>query len=290
MSQNTWCCTRTLIFGLLTAIIWAVDLSSGQLVINVKNQGGDILQENLTSNVTDETVQLEFQKADGTLVTQFLDFLREVQIYRLTILSEEEGLPTPPAQQVPYRTVCFVMRLSKQDFIAADAIAKLRQKNPHTVRYPEEDHGQENSTFEYTLDLAKSQVISSHVVNLCREALGIYAQEGDLKVWAAGSVDPSGLLDAFRHVSVSQQESSTFCSNARVPLPSQTRVSSSLSSDECLCRLNFCIPWYPCGLKFCRGHDQSGKALSYRCGIKTCRKCLHYRFSARNHYACPWDD
>jgi len=43
-------------------------------------------------------------------------------------------------------------------------------------------------------------------------------------------------------------------------------------------------------LKFCRGHDQSGKALSYRCGIKTCRKCLHYRFSARNHYACPWDD
>lgn len=90
------------------------------------------------------------------------------------------------------------MRLSKQDFIAADAIAKLRQviifkaiikehilynyvpidlqKNPHTVRYPEEDHGQENSTFEYTLDLAKSEVISLHIASLCREALGIYAQ------------------------------------------------------------------------------------------------------------------
>lgn len=95
MSQNTLCCTRTLILGLLTAIIWA-DLSSGQLVINVKNQvtwkkvttcyifiyysiflfeqGGDILQENLTSNVTDDTVQLEFQKADGTYVPRTCTF------------------------------------------------------------------------------------------------------------------------------------------------------------------------------------------------------------------------
>lgn len=29
--------------------------------------------------------------------------------------------------QVPYQTICFVTKLSKQDFIAADAIAKLRQ-------------------------------------------------------------------------------------------------------------------------------------------------------------------
>ncbi|PRD29669.1 UNVERIFIED_CONTAM: oaf [Trichonephila clavipes] len=45
-----------------------------QLVINVKNQGGDIVQESITSNITDDTITLEFQRPEGTLITQFVDF------------------------------------------------------------------------------------------------------------------------------------------------------------------------------------------------------------------------
>lgn len=45
-----------------------------QLVINVKNQGGDIVQESITSNITDDTITLEFQRPEGTLITQFIDF------------------------------------------------------------------------------------------------------------------------------------------------------------------------------------------------------------------------
>lgn len=45
-----------------------------QLVINVKNQGGDIVQESITSNTTDDTITLEFQRPEGTLITQFIDF------------------------------------------------------------------------------------------------------------------------------------------------------------------------------------------------------------------------
>ena len=51
-----------------------------------------MLQEVLTSNVTDDTVQLKFFTSDGTEVTQLLDFSREVQIFRIVILSEEEGV------------------------------------------------------------------------------------------------------------------------------------------------------------------------------------------------------
>ena len=58
-------------------------------------QGGDILHESLFSNITGDTVQLEFLKADGTLVTQFLDFQKGVQIYRLMILYEEEQVKSP---------------------------------------------------------------------------------------------------------------------------------------------------------------------------------------------------
>ena len=49
-----------------------------------------------------DTVELHFQKADGTIVQLFLDFQKEVQIYRLMILSEEEWEP----HQVFYDDYC----------------------------------------------------------------------------------------------------------------------------------------------------------------------------------------
>lgn len=50
------------------------------------------------------------------------------------------------------------------------------QKNPHTIRYPEEDNGKESSDFEYTLDLSKSSVISEHIHDLCINATAVYIQ------------------------------------------------------------------------------------------------------------------
>ncbi|XP_046454442.1 out at first protein-like [Daphnia pulex] len=254
--------------------------SNPQLVINIKNQGGDVLQEVLASNVSEDVVQLEYQRADGTIVTQMLDFRKEVQIYRLLILAEEEQLPLKSFQPPYYQAVCFAAKLSKQDFIAADAIAKLRQKNPHTVRYPEEDNGRENATFEYTLDVSRSNIISNQIQQLCINATAIYVQETDLRLWAAiGNPNEAFMvLDAAQHM----VRPASRCKDIAV---------TNSSSMPCQCRLNFCVPWYPCGLKFCRGHDQqTGKALSYRCGIKTCKKCLDYSFPVKNFLFCPWDD
>ena len=56
------------------------------------------------------------------------------------------------------------------------------------MRSPEEDLGKENATFDYTIDLRKSHVISSYIRTLCHEANptnAVYAQEADLKFWAS---------------------------------------------------------------------------------------------------------
>lgn len=47
-------------------------------------QGGDVVQETISANVTDDTVSLEFQRPDGTLVTQLIDFRNVSQHYKLT--------------------------------------------------------------------------------------------------------------------------------------------------------------------------------------------------------------
>lgn len=67
-------CTAALAFitwWLLTLIVYDI---RGQLIINVKNLGGDILQETIIANTTTDTVTLDFQRPDGTFVTLFIDF------------------------------------------------------------------------------------------------------------------------------------------------------------------------------------------------------------------------
>lgn len=48
---------------------------SGQLVVNVKNKGGDVIQEIIDSNITSDIVTVNFRRGDGTLVTQLIDFV-----------------------------------------------------------------------------------------------------------------------------------------------------------------------------------------------------------------------
>lgn len=64
--------TELIIF--IFVVIYNLKNCECQLVINVKNQGGDIVQESITSNITDDTITLEFQRPEGTLITQFVDF------------------------------------------------------------------------------------------------------------------------------------------------------------------------------------------------------------------------
>lgn len=61
-----------------------------------------MLQETISSNVTDDTVTLEYQNSDGTLITQFIDFKRVSYLF-LFVICKELGLITS-ASSCPYRS------------------------------------------------------------------------------------------------------------------------------------------------------------------------------------------
>ena len=79
-------------------------------------------------------------------------------------------------------------------------------------------------------------------------------------------------------------------------------------SDElitsCYCKIEICIPWYPCTVKYCRPeksttNDKSIASLKsvadlanrldrVRCGIKSCKKCYDIYFQTDRN-KCLWD-
>lgn len=103
-----------------------------------------------------------------------------MQVLKALILGEEER------GQSQYQVVCFVFHFPKDSFISSDAMSKLRQKNPSTIRTPEEDVGRTNRTMDYVLVLQHSGIISPHVADLCAEAgAATYARHEDIVKWAA---------------------------------------------------------------------------------------------------------
>ncbi|RZF44492.1 hypothetical protein LSTR_LSTR002265 [Laodelphax striatellus] len=264
------------------------DIGNTQLLINVKNQGGDVVQETISSNVSEDSVTLEFQRSDGTLITQLVDFTHEVQILKALVLGEEER------GQSQYQVMCFVCHINKDEFISSDAMAKLRQKNPGTVRTAEEDRGRDNYQMDLFVDVPRSAVISRHVVSLCSEAKdATYTRRKDLDLWAAqpGGASLTALLAAVREYPVAPPPagSSLATRDNSVDGPARCRETPSLWSD-CTCHLEMCIGWYPCSLKYCKSQKAGESSASYRCGIRTCRKCSHFSYYVRQRQLCLWDE
>ncbi|BES94552.1 unnamed protein product [Nesidiocoris tenuis] len=252
---------------LLQLVLFLVVSVNTQLLINVKNQGGDVLQETITANVTDDTVTLEFQRSDGTLITQLIDFRAEVQILKALVLGEEER------GQSQYQVMCFVCHVNKDEFISSDAMSKLRQKNPGTLRTPEIEKEKELYDMNMLVEVSRSAAISRHIASLCAEASdATYTRTVDVESWVTlpGGPDRRRLLDVVREA----------------PNPASTCREAKGMWSPCTCRLETCIGWYPCGLKYCRAKD----GASYRCGIRTCRKCHRYSYYVRQKQLCLWDE
>lgn len=63
-------------------------------------------------------------------------------------------------------------------------MAKLRQKNPWTIRVAEEDKGHSNYTMNLFLNVSQSALISKHVAPLCSDAMeSTYTSYEDMKRW-----------------------------------------------------------------------------------------------------------
>lgn len=269
------CSSEILMIGFFYCCAYFIDSCWSQLLINVQNQGGEVVQETITSNINDDLITLEFQRSDGTLITQLIDFRNEVQVLKALVLGEEER------GQSQYQVMCFVTKFQKNDFISSDAMAKLRQKNPSTIRQPEDDRGRENYTMTAWVVLDRSASISRHITSLCSEAKdSIYMRDIDLKAWAELPGSSISSLELAAH---------SFPPTS----PSRCNDVSGLWA-PCICSLEMCIAWYPCGLKYCKGKPDQNNGItnnaSFRCGIKTCRKCYQYSYYVSEKQHCLWDD
>ncbi|CAH1161722.1 unnamed protein product [Phyllotreta striolata] len=268
---------------LLLHLCLLVDITDTQLVINVRNQGGDVVQENISANITDDTVTLEFQRSDGTLVTQLIDFRNEVQILKSLILGEEER------GQSQYQVLCFIFHFPKESFISSDAMAKLRQKNPSAIRLPEEDLGRSNHSMDYVVLLKHSGIISPHIADACAEAgLATYTLHEDVVKWATAQGLPvMSYKPALKKFPTTPDRFSNDADGESAP--ACTDIKNMWT--PCRCHLELCIGWYPCGLKYCKGKGHArNSVMSYRCGIKTCRVCHLFDYYVSQKQQCLWDE
>ncbi|CAG2163070.1 unnamed protein product [Oppiella nova] len=273
---------RPLLLCILSSLVWRplaehmADSVSPEdnLVINVKNGGEEVYQQVITANTTDDVITVDFLESDGSLITQFIDFKAEVQIFRIYRLGELD------LNESQYKVYCFVTHLLRNEFISSDAMSKLRQRNPGAIRQPEEDKGKEFFEMDLNIVLDKSSIISQHLPKVCSDATNqTFTREIDLRFWAnTGAVNRDIIaLTSSVHKNPTAK-------------PVQSCIVSDTEWEPCLCHIQMCIAWYPCALKYCKTKDpNSSKLQTYRCGIKTCRKCRDFQFYSQFRQNCLWD-
>ncbi|KAJ8035272.1 Out at first protein [Holothuria leucospilota] len=290
-TRNVGLCRRPHLLHLVT-VFYVFNaftvFGQAQLVVNVKNAGGDLIQETIKADTTQDVITVDFQKLDGTLIKIILDFHSEVQITRLTVLGEEER------NEKLYQRLCFVNHFTKNSFISTDAMSKLRQKNPGTVRNPEEDLGREQLQMDMGVNLERAFRISKHIRDACSEArTTTYTREMDLKLWSKGK-KAVNLFPHFAGTEEGVNATYTTLSAAVQKQPFATTASRCRDTVDfwkpCVCHIDVCIGWYPCGLKYCRGRDSAGNNVNYRCGIKTCKKCRGFDYYITQKSLCLWDN
>lgn len=133
-------------------------------------------------------------------------------------------------------------------------MAKLRQKNPGTVRTPEEDRGHENYTMDFYVLLDRSAVISKHIAGMCSEAAdSTYVRQADIQLWSA----LPGKYAPFLHTILSETKGQF------VPPRRSRREMRKWREYLCHKYKSFYFPF-----EFYRGDLQSGPVL-----IKYCSRC-----------------
>ncbi|MCJ8748780.1 hypothetical protein PDJAM_G00168690 [Pangasius djambal] len=253
----------------ICVVIFALLLSlsvCSELKVRVRLNDGQITAETLESDSEQDIISVEFRHTDGTLITFLADFKRHVKILRALVLGE------PERGQTQYQGLCFISRLEHGEIIPSEAMVRLRQKNPHVVRTAEEKRGLERLSMNMAVNLTLSWHLSSHIHSLCRDAQDfIYTREQDVKYWLEKGVEGSIFTVFPQNVESTGLPS---CSAATDPW------------QPCSCSYTLRLEWYPCMLKYCRGHGPS----PYKCGIRSCSKAYRFDFYTPRKQLCMWDE
>ncbi|XP_067293906.1 out at first protein homolog [Pseudorasbora parva] len=237
-----------------------------QLTVLVRLNDGQITEELLEADSEKDIITVEFKQADGTLITFLSDFKRRVKIFRALVLGE------PEKGQSQYQALCFISHLDHGELIPSEAMARLRQKNPHVVRSAEERRGVEQFTMNVVLNMSGSWHLSTHIRNVCRDARDlVYTRQQDVQHWLDKGVEGS-IFEVFpKSLNASVLQS---CSSTTDPW------------QPCACSYRLNLEWFPCQLKYCRGQGPN----PYKCGIKSCSKGYCFDFYTRHKQLCLWDE
>lgn len=177
-----------------------------------------------------------------------------------------------------YEAMCFVAELKDEEFISSDAMSKLRQKNPSTIRVPEEDLANEYHIMDHMVIL-DANVTEGTISQLCKDAGKVLFSGANTKLLLSGNSTREDL----DKLELASQDQTGF-----TKLLKPCKHTPELSA-ECICRVEMCLSWYPCHLKLCQGEDDNGQPIEYRCGIKTCGKCYDFDFYVGERRQCFWD-
>ncbi|XP_076831957.1 out at first protein homolog [Brachyhypopomus gauderio] len=251
--------------------LWITPALGSELKVRVRLGDGQITEEVLEADSERDSITLEFKQGDGTLITFVADFKQDVKIFRALILGElERG-------ENQYQALCFVTRLNHNEIIPSESMARLRQKNPRTVRAAEERRPTEELGMNVAVNLTRAWQISAHIHNTCsvaREA--VYTRQADVHHW----------LDA-------GAEASMFEVLPRATeLPGLPRCGTARDLwQPCSCSYALRLEWYPCLLKYCRGREGGGgRGAPYKCGIKSCSKGYNFTYYTPHKQLCLWEE
>ncbi|XP_068685982.1 out at first protein-like isoform X1 [Montipora foliosa] len=254
-------------------LVFLVQPGSLNLVVNIKATDGDVVQKDFFADPEKDYVTIEYMTHGSRYVRVYIDFRLKRKVFQVVVLGEMDKAESS------YEAMCFVTELGEEEMISSDSMSKLRQKNPSTIRVPEEDLGSEPHKMDHVVYLDSRNATDEKISELCKDA-GKVLFEGtnpklllkenstreDLDKLELASQDQSGLIKVLKGC----------------------KDTSELNA-ECVCRTEVCISWYPCQLKLCQGKDDDGQPMEYHCGIKTCGKCYLFDFYVTERRQCFWD-
>lgn len=265
MISRVVCNVRKFAIPVVFTLLLSLSVCS-ELRVLVRLNDGKITEEILEADSEKDIIKVEFKQGDGTLITFLSDFKRHVKIFRALVLGE------PERGQIQYQALCFISRLDHGELIPSQAMARLRQKNPHVVRSAEEVYGVERLSMNAVVNMSISWHLSTHIRNVCREAQDlVYTREQDVKHWLDRGVEGSIFKVLPQTLDVNGLQS---CKSTTDPW------------QPCACSYKLNLEWFPCQLKYCRGQGSS----PYKCGIKSCSKGYQFDFYTPHKQLCLWDE
>ncbi|XP_040583430.1 out at first protein [Lepeophtheirus salmonis] len=244
------------------------------LIVNVRANVDESVsayyRQDILGNSSSETVLIQYSLADGSLISQLTDFRMSSQIVRILIPGEEE------LDQPMYQGLCFVSSYGG-DLIPPEAVMKLRQKHPATLRIAEQDNGEivQDSSLSLKRSPARLAALSTHLSQFCPPTQGNHILSSHHELFSILEKSNGPKISEVSQKNVENYELLPRCFSSKDP------------NLTCICSLRICFNWFPCALKYCSNKEGEGE---HRCGIKTCRKCMTYRYPVRSKNLCHWDE